>query len=109
MPERVTVMNRREKSAEAVVAARRRAEGVEGFALRFSVDVESQMFPFGKLAMIAAKGEARLGLAARQSSQACCQPTNPRGFPGRFWDLTSTTSTARCGPACRVVWEGAGP
>ena len=22
--------------------------------------------------------------------------------------LTSTTSTARCGPACRVVWEGLG-
>ena len=21
---------------------------------------------------------------------------------------TSTTSTARCGPACRVVWEGTG-
>jgi hypothetical protein len=21
---------------------------------------------------------------------------------------TSTTSTARCGPACRVVWEGCG-
>ena len=22
--------------------------------------------------------------------------------------MTSTTSTARCGPACRVVWEGSG-
>jgi hypothetical protein len=36
VPERATVMSRSEKSAEAIVAARRRAEGIGGGVLWFS-------------------------------------------------------------------------
>ncbi len=39
----------------------------------------------------------QLRRADSQRDQAACEATRA---------ATSTTSTARCGPACRVVWEG---
>ena len=39
----------------------------------------------------------QLRRAASQRDQAACEATHA---------TTSTTPTARCGPACRVVWEG---
>ena len=55
----------------------------------------------------ACEGEARVGVAASNQLrrvdskryQAACAATRT---------ATSTIPTARCGPACRVVWEGSG-
>ena len=66
----------------------------------------SQMFAIAKLAnrMNRVKPEA---LRQRGTKSGGLETSNFRWRAGvHSCDSTSTISTARCGPACRVVWEG---
>ena len=65
---------------------------------------------------------ARAGRAGAARGEAACEPASdeaegPRHEPNDAGNhdaallhaaglMTSTSRTARCGPACRVVWEG---
>ena len=60
-----------------------------GFFLRFSVEVESQMFTTVKLAKITGAGEACSGLAARQSSRAARAALNPGGSRHLAWAIVN--------------------
>ena len=55
---------------------------------------------------------ARAGRAGAARGEAACEPVSdeadgPRHEPNDTL-VTSTSRTARCGPACWVVWEGSG-
>ncbi len=66
----------------------------------------SQMFAIAKLAdsVPRVKPDA---LRQRETNAGGLQLSNFRRRAGTYSRaLTSTTPTARCGPACRVVWEG---
>jgi hypothetical protein len=47
------------------------------------------------------------GRGEAESNPVSDEDRHPRPQP-RSTGLTSTSRTARCGPACRVVWEGRG-
>ena len=67
---------------------------------------------------------AQAGRAGAARGEAACEPASdeadgPRHEPNDTGShdaallhaagrMTSTSRTARCGPACRVVWEGSG-
>jgi hypothetical protein len=59
----------------------------------------TQMSPSGELVTAVAARYPTLGIGDKQVQE--------RSAATRA--ATSTTSTARCGPACQVVWEGSGP
>ena len=66
----------------------------------------SQMFAIAKLANTVnrVKPEA---LWQRETKSGGLETSNFRRHAGTYaCTPTSTISTARCGPACRVVWEG---
>jgi len=71
-------------------------------------DGRSQMFALAKLAdtVNRVKPEA---LRQRETKSGGFETSHFRRCAGiHSCDPTSTISTARCGPACRVVWEGSG-
>jgi len=108
VPERATVLSRSEKSAEAVVAA---SMGAKGQRNRRKCPLLlgnglSQMFARAKLVdtVTRVKPEA---LRQRETKSGGPETSIFRRCAGiHSCNLTSTISTARCGPACRVVWEG---
>jgi hypothetical protein len=101
MFERMTVLSRSEKSAEAVVAGdesvkgqTRRSDSYEGDVLEMASDVRLG-------------GAVRRGRGEAESDPSSDEDRRPRPR-SRSTGLTSTSRTARCGPACRVVWERRG-
>ena len=107
--------DRSEKSAEAIVVRgethygrRPKAKGRRNgrCSLRALERVMLQMFTKMKLVTTVDAGESCATVAASETilanplkrNQACCWSAN--------FSMTSTISTARCGPACRVVWQG---
>ena len=67
------------------------------------------MFASAKLAVYGGEGEARAGAGSEKpmrADRAQAASGGASGFTQRA--STSTIPTARCGPACRVVWEGLG-
>ena len=116
MPERATVMNRSEKSAEVVVAGgmachrpEPKGEGPKDWKDRPVGDREgmTQMFTKVKLAKMLARVKPRLVLAvSNRPRRASIKPSQESCEAIRT--TTSTFPTARCGPACRVVREGSG-
>ena len=68
----------------------------------------TQMFAQAKLADKVTRVKPN-ALRQRETKSGGSQTSNFRRRAGvAFCTLTSTISTARCGPACRVVWEGSG-
>ena len=68
----------------------------------------SQMFAEAKLASMACKVKPE-GSWQRETKSGGSVTSNPRRCAGIHSSApTSTIPTARCGPACRVVWEGLG-
>jgi hypothetical protein len=66
----------------------------------------SQMFAIAKLAESVPRVKPD-ALRQRETKPGGLQLSNFRRGAGTYSCVpTSTTPTARCGPACRVVWEG---
>ena len=66
----------------------------------------SQMFAVAKLARMTCRVKLDRSWQ-RETKSGGSEPSNLRRRAGIYSSaLTSTIPTARCGPACRVVWEG---
>ena len=117
-PERATVLNRSEKSAKAVVAAGngRRAEREGEFAGMSIGDAmhqkseRSERWPNarGEAARAGKRGEAE---PVRQAQASLGRASRLAQTPGVMRELDEwlrhrLRAVQRCGPACRVVWEG---
>lgn len=104
---RATVLSRSEKSAEAVVAAGRgrRAERVGGWkVVSLERAVHQKPVSAGRIAegrMASRCWWRNIRIALNRASPS---PTPTVSVSTDL--MTSAARIARCGPACRVVWEG---
>jgi hypothetical protein len=101
-PERAAPQGVLEESAEVVVAGPYGSEGPKEREGKHcgSWRRTTQMFP---------EREARHCGGSEVTVAGVSQQSEPRGWCEVTRLVASTASTARCGPACRVVWEGSGP